>query len=287
MEKMKNDYPLAELAEALAVSRSGFHAHQHKEKGSRRQRDKELAPLLTSLFEESRKTYGSPRLTHALRQAGQRCGKNRVRRLMRASGLRPRQKRRFRPLTTQSNHDSPIAENWLERIPSPERPNQVWVADITYLPTAQGWLYLACELDLCSRRVTGWATRADLSSLLVSEAWARAIFSTPPDPGLLHHSDRGSQYASGSFRALLESARAAASMSRKANPYDNAVMESFFATLKTECFAEHIPQTHAEAKLMLFDYIEGFYNPRRLHSSLGYLSPHQFEISLNPQQHEP
>lgn len=179
MEKMKSDYPLAELAEALTVSRSGFHAHQHKDKGTRRQQDKELAPLLESLFKQSRKTYGSPRLTHALRQAGQRCGKNRVLRLMRDGGLRPRQKRRFRPpQTTDSNHDSPIAENWLERIPLPERPNQIWVADITYLPTAEGWLYLACELDLCSRRVTGWATRADLSSLLVSEAWTRAIFAT-------------------------------------------------------------------------------------------------------------
>jgi putative transposase len=200
---------------------------------------------------------------------------------MRQSGLHTRQKRRFRPQTTLSKHNLPLTQNWLAKVPAPDRPNQVWLADITYIPTAGSWLYLAVELDACSRKIVGWSTRADLSTALVLEAWLRAAHRSPPAPGLLHHSDRGCQYASSDFQALLQKSGACGSMSRRANPYDNAMMESFFATLKTECFGRFMPPARATARLMLFDYIEGFYNTHRRHSSLGDRSPLEFEQSIS------
>jgi transposase InsO family protein len=200
---------------------------------------------------------------------------------MRQNGLRPRQKRRFRPQTTLSKHPLALSQNWLAKVPAPDRPNQIWLADITYIPTAEGWLYLAAELDACSRKIVGWSTRKDLSNPLVLEAWHRATQRYSPAPGLLHHSDRGSQYASSDFQSLLQKSGASCSMSRCANPYDNAMMESFFATLKTECFGRLIPPTRAAARLMLFDYIEGFYNTHRRHSSLGQRSPLEFEQSIS------
>jgi putative transposase len=236
--------------------------------------------MIKPIFERSRQTYGSPRLCAALRAQGERCGKNRINRLLRQNGLQVRQKRRFRPRTTRSDNSWPIAQNWLLKMPAPEHPNQVWLADITYIPTAEGWLFLAAEMDACSRKIAGWATREDLSSALVLEAWQQALYRYRPAPGLLHHSDRGSQYASSDFQSLLQKSKACASMSRRANPYDNAMIESFFATLKTECFDYRIPPTRAAARRMLFDYIEGFYNTHRLHSSLNNRSPLQFEMSL-------
>jgi transposase InsO family protein len=278
---LKDTYAVDQLLDALEVSKSGFHAHKHKAQGSRRKKDQELIEMIKPLFEQSRRTYGSPRLCAALRAQGQRCGKNRVARLMRQSSLRPRQKRRFPPQTTQSKHNLPLTQNWLVKVPTPDRPNQVWLADITYIPTAEGWLYLAVELDACSRKVTGWSTRDDLCTALVLEAWHRAVNRYPLAPGLLHHSDRGCQYASSDFQSLLRKSQACASMSRPANPYDNAMMESFFATLKTECFGQFLPPTRAAARLMLFDYIEGFYNIHRRHSSLANRSPLEFEQSIS------
>ncbi|WP_018290086.1 IS3 family transposase [Verrucomicrobium sp. 3C] len=280
MQKMTKDHCLTELAEALEVSRSGFHAHQHKDRGSRRQRDKQLLAAIHPVFLESRRTYGSPRITWALRKAGEPCGKNRVARLMRELGLRAKQKRRFRPRTTDSAHRLPVADNWLARMPAPDRPNQIWIGDITYIPTAEGWLYLCGILDACSRRCVGWHAEDSLSTPLVTRAWNKAWKSRRPDPGLLHHSDRGVQYASGEFNALLHSCGAVASMSRKGQCYDNAMMESFWATLKTECFGSFLPKTKQEAKIMIFDYIECFYNRRRLHSGLHYQSPLDFEKNL-------
>ena len=277
MATMKTTHCLSEMADALEVSKSGFHAHQCKQKRPRRQQDKELLGVIEPLFIASRRTYGSPRMVHALRKTGRRCGKNRVARLMRQGGLRPKQKRRFRPQTTQSDHKLPIAQNWLAQIPAPDRPKQVWLADITYIPTVEGWLYLSGILDACSRRCVGWQAADSLGADLVTRAWNKAWKNQRPDPGLLHHSDRGIQYASSDFRVLLDSCGAAASMSRKANCYDNATMESFWATLKTECFGSLIPQTKQQAKLILFDYIESFYNRSRLHSALGYRSPLEFE----------
>ena len=277
METMKNEYPVAAMAEALEVSKSGFFAQRHKEAAPRRQEDARLIAAIEPIFEESWHSYGSPRMTKELRARGQRGGKNRVARLMRAAGLRPKQKRRWRPTTTDSNHVRPVAENWLARVPAPARPDQVWVADITYIDTGEGWLYLAGLLDACSRRCVGWQTGESLDATLVTQAWEKACRDRRPGPGLLHHSDRGVQYASGAMVALLAKSGAAASMSRRGNCYDNAMMESFWATLKTECFAGEKPPTRQAARLLIFDYIETFYNRRRLHSGLGYQSPLAFE----------
>ena len=277
MAQLKSDYSRCELCQALEISGSGFLAHHQKEQRPRRQEDRRLVALMEPIFRHSRRTYGSPRLCAALHQAGQRCGKNRVHRLMRQQRWKTRQKRRFRPRTTDSRHALPIAANHLAQTTEPTRPNQVWQSDITYIPTVQGWLYLAVTLDRYSRRVVGWQLQHSLESSLVTEALAHAQRERSPGPGLLHHSDRGVQYASSACRALLASFQMQPSMSRKANCYDNALVESFFATLKTECFADQTPLTHHQARLMVFDYIETFYNPKRLHSALGFKSPVDFE----------
>ena len=256
MDSMKDEHPVAALAEALEVSPSGFHTHQRKAQGQRHQEDRALSREIAPIFAASRQTYGCPRVTAALRQEGQRCGQNRVARLMRENQLTPRQKRkRWRPTTTDSNHRQPVAENWLAKVPAPDQPDQVWVADITYIDTGEGWLYLAGLLDACTRRLVGWQTGETLAAELVTQAWQKAVRDRRPGPGLLHHSDRGVQYAS-------------------------AMMESFWATLKTECFAGERPATRQAAKLLIFDYVEGFDNRTRLHSSLGYQSPLAFETNL-------
>lgn len=280
MNALQAEYQVETLAHTLGVSPSGYYAQQHKSQRPRARQDQALRPKIQSVFQASRRTYGSPRILMALRQQGQRCGKNRIARLMREQHLRARQKRRFVPRTTQSDHDQPIAPNWLAQVPMPVRPDQVWVVDITYIATGEGWVYLAVVLDACSRKVVGWAMAASLETSLVTEALNRAQKERRPVPGLLHHSDRGVQYASSAYRALLAHYQITPSMSRAANPYDNAMAESFMATLKTECF-EHIPATRAQARLMVFDYLETFYNPWRLHSALGYKSPVEFESQFN------
>jgi len=277
MAQLNKEYSHSELCQALGVSSSGFQWHQHKDQQPRRQRDHQLIALLEPIFEGSRRTYGSPRLCAKLREAGQRCGKNRIRRLMRQQRWQARHKRRFRPQTTNSTHALPVTPNRLAQLDPPTRPNQVWQSDITYIPTAQGWLYLAVTLDRFSRRVVGWQLGASLESSLVTETLARAQKERSPHPGLLHHSDRGVQYASSACQALLAIFKMQPSMSRKANCYDNALVESFFATLKTECFDQQLPLSYQQARLMIFDYIETFYNPKRIHSALGFKSPVDFE----------
>jgi putative transposase len=287
METMREEFSIPEMAEALEVSKSGFHAHWHKAERPRRQRDAELRPLLRRAFEQSRRTYGSPRLRLDLRDAGHRCGKNRINRLMREAGLRPRQKRRFRPRTTDSRHPHKIAENWLSQVPAPDQPGMIWQSDFTYIETREGWLYLAFTLDACSRRCLAHSCREDLGAELTLTTLNRALLQQRPLAGLIHHSDRGVQYACGVFREQLRKHGVTASMSRCGNPYDNALAESFVATLKAECFGGSVPPTKAAAKLMAFDYIETFYNRRRRHSSLGYQSPADFEKSLFPPNQKP
>jgi transposase InsO family protein len=277
MARLKTDYSLSEISQALEISPSGFAAHGLKEQRPRRQRDLHLVELMKPLFQRSRGTYGSPRLCAALRQNGERCGKNRINRLMRQQHWKAKQKRRFRPRTTDSRHPMPVAPNRLAQSQEPQKPNEIWQSDSTYIPTQEGWTYLAVTLDRFSRRVVGWRLKSTLETSLVTEALEHAQKERRPPPGLLHHSDRGIQYASSRFQRLLQSFGSEAGMSRKGNCYDNALAESFFATLKTECLGNQIPATQQQARVMVFDYIETFYNPRRLHSALGYKSPVDFE----------
>lgn len=287
MEKLRHQYPVGALTDALEVSKSGFHAHRHKLQRPRRQRDAALRPLIAGSFARSRKTYGARRVHADLRDLGERCGKNRIGRLMREQGLRPVQKRRFRPKTTDSRHPHRIAQNWLAKVPAPERPGMVWQSDFTYVETGEGWLYLAFTLDACTRRCVAHHCREDMSAELATATFALAAERQPPPPGLLHHSDRGVQYAADAFAQLTAAWGVTRSMSRAGNPYDNALAESFVATLKAECLAGPIPPTRAAAKLLLFDYIETFYNPHRRHSALGYRSPLQFEKQMFPQNNPP
>lgn len=280
MSALHKEYPVEALAQALEVSPSGYYSHRHKGQRPRAQQDRILEQHIQQTFQASRATYGSPRIGACLQRKGLRHGKNRIARLMRRMGLRARQKRRYVPRTTQSDHAQPIAPNWLAKVPTPDRPNQIWVVDITFINTAEGWIYLAVVLDACSRKVVGWAMGTSLETSLVTEALNRAQKERRPAPGLLHHSDRGIQYASSAYRALLANLKITPSMSRAANPYDNALAESFMATFKTECFAQ-IPASHADARLKVFDYIETFYNSKRLHSALGYRSPVEFENQFN------
>lgn len=271
-------YSTKELCLALEVSRSGFYAHRHKPLRARRQQDQFLAGQIRDAFLASRQTYGSPRLRFDLAAQGFRHGRRRIARLMRREGLRPRQKRAFVPRTTDSSKTRQPAPPRLLDAPAPTACGQIWTSDITYIPTQEGFLYLAAELDLYSRRIVGWATADTMATSLVLHALDRAVASSPClSPQLLHHSDQGSQYASRDFTAALDQLHFIQSMSRRGNCYDNAAMESFWATLKTECFAGQLPPSRDAARHMIFDYIETFYNPLRRHSSLGFLSPLQFE----------
>lgn len=268
-----------ELCATLSVSRSGFYDHHHRKPlRFRRQEDLVVADEVFQAFQVGRQTYGTPRLQQALRGNGRYCGRRRIGRLMREQNLRPRQKRRFIPRTTDSTHGRKPAPQRLLEMPPPTAPQQVWVTDITYIPTREGWLYLAAEIDLFSRRVVGWACADNMETPLVINALDRAVAQASGRlTGLIHHSDQGSQYASRDFKCALGDLSIDQSMSRRGNCYDNAFAESFWATLKTECFNNIFPETRAAAISMIFDYIETFYNPVRIHSALGFLSPVAFE----------
>ena len=280
---MKTQHPVRSLCAALEVSASGYYDwHQRQaHPGPRAQQNAQLLEQIVQIHHASRQTYGSPRIQAQLRQAGGSYGRNRIARLMRQQGLCGRVKGRFRVRTTDSNHDQPIAPNRLPELPPPSAPNQIWVGDITYIPTAEGWLYLAGILDLYSRRVAGWAMSEHLDTQLILAAWGMAQTQGQPPAGLVFHSDRGAQYARLDYRHALQSAQAIASMSRKANCYDNAAMESFWSTLKQELIYRCHFKTRAEARQAIFEFIEVFYNRQRLHSSLGYLSPIDFEHQKN------
>lgn len=268
-------YAVTDVCRVVGVAPSGYYAWR-KRPASQRARDNErLVELIRAAHQTSRRTYGSPRITAELRQAGETCNHKRVERLMRLHGIQAKSPRRF-VRTTDSEHSQPVADNLLNQQFEAEAPNRVWTADITYIDTAEGWLYLAVVMDLFSRRIVGWAMAEHLFTCLVEDALRMALERRQPTEGLLHHSDRGSQYASQDYRDLLKGAGIQISMSRAGNCYDNAVQESFFGTLKGECASERYP-SRAAARTSLFEYIEAWYNRHRRHSALGYLSPEQFE----------
>jgi len=270
-------YCIGDLCHVLGVPRSSYYAWLNRTAGPRQEQNEHLRKTLAELFVANRGVYGSPRLTVCLRTKGIACSRNRVARHMRALQLKARQKRSFKPKTTDANHPHPIARNLLASAPKPKAVNRIWVSDITYIATAQGWLYLAAVMDLYSRKIVGWNTSDSLETPLVKEALQQAWADRRPAAGLLHHSDRGVQYASSAFRALLHTCQIRPSMSAAGNCYDNAAMESFWSTLKTEWLHQKNFQTHQEARSAVFDYIETFYNPKRLHSALGYHSPVDYE----------
>ena len=278
--QLEPGHPVGLLCALLQVSRSGYYAWRRRTPSPRQQEDAQLIQELRLTFLRTYRAYGRPRLTRALRAQGHRHGERRIGRLMREAGLCARQRRRFRPRTTDSRHAGPIAPNRLPQCAQQlTGPDQIWVVDMTYLETTDGWLYLAIVLDLYSRRVVGWAFDAKMPAALPQAALEMALRHRQPPRGLLHHSDRGSQYADAGYRAVLRAHGLQASMSRTANPYDNAAMESFFSTLKIECCRQHPLADHAETKSRIFHYIETFYNRVRLHSALDFQSPVAFESS--------
>jgi transposase InsO family protein len=275
------DYPAAAACEVLEVSRSGYYAWRDRPVSPRQERRQELAVKIRVAHVESRRVYGSPRVLKALAAKGTAVSENTVAKIMQEQGLRAKSKRKFVPRTTDSAHDRPIAPNVLDRQFAADSPNCKWAGDITYIPTDEGWLYLAGVIDLCSRRIVGWSMGDHMRTELVSDALAMALARRRPGPGLLHHSDRGVQYASDDYQGLLAASQIAVSMSGKGDCWDNAVMESFWATLKTELVHHEHYQTREQARRSIFEYIEVFYNRKRLHSSLGYVSPETFEAGLN------
>jgi len=280
---MKTEHPIRSMCEAFEVSTSGYYdwVNRATQPGPRAQENVLLVAQITQIHLASRQTYGSPRIQQALVKAGRSHSRNRIARLMRQQGLCGRAKGRFRVQTTDSNHDQPIAPNRLAQLPAPSAPNQIWVGDITYIHTEEGWLYLAGIMDFYSRRIVGWAMDQNLDTQLILAAWNMAQTQRQPPPELMFNSDRGCQYASADYRHALAQSQTLPSMSRKACCYDNAAMESFWSTLKLELVYRRGFKTRAEARLAIFDFIEAFYNRQRLHSSLNYLCPVDFENQNN------
>ena len=273
----RNDYSISRMCTVLGVSPSGYYAWCARPISCRAQANAALLTEIRAVHTASRQTYGSPRIHAELRARGFSTSKNRVARLMRAARIRARRKTKRKVVTTDSQHRFPVAPNHLNRDFTASRPNEKWLTDITYIATAEGWLYLAVVMDLFSRRIVGWAMEASLESSLVEKAFQMAVQNRRAIQGLLHHSDRGSQYAGAPYQTLLAAQHIQVSMSRTGNCYDNAPMESFFSTLKNEHVHFQDYQNRQEAKTDIFAYIEGFYNRTRRHSSLGYLSPEEFE----------
>lgn len=276
MKAHRDAYPLGLLCRVLGVSRSGFSAWRSRPEGPRAQRRRQLRDAIRTAYAASRQRYGSPRVHAELAAGGHGCSVNTVARLMQAEGLRVKPRRRFH-VTTDSSHDLPVAANLLGRDFTAAAPNRKWVADITYVPTDAGWLYLAVELDLFSRRLVGWAMAERITAQLTIDALVMALERRQPPAGLIHHSDRGGQYAAQDFRAVLAAHALRRSMSGKGDVYDNAAMESCFASLKKELIHAAHYATRAEARTAIFEYIEVFYNGQRRHSTLGYVSPTEYE----------
>ena len=280
-ENLSGIFSIAVVCDVLEVSRSGYYAWLHRPQSARSKRRDELAQKIQAVHQENRSVYGSPRVYEVLVAQGESVCENMVADIMKEREIRAKQKKKFVPVTTDSRHNQPAAENILNREFTAELPNQKWVVDITYLHTAEGWLYLAGVMDLFSRRIVGWSMAGHMQTELVSDAMKMAIAGRCPGKGLLHHSDRGVQYASDDYLHLLQSHNIEVSMSGKGNCWDNAVMESFWSTLKTEEVYQKNYATREQARAAIFEYIEIFYNRKRLHSSIGYKSPEAFEAGLN------
>lgn len=276
-------WPVAVQCRVLSVSRAGFYAWLDRPESPRAAARRELTDAIRVAHAECREVYGSPRITAELAaRGGPTACQNTVARAMREAGIAARRRRRFIPRTTDSSHANPVAPNVLGRDFAADGPDRKWVCDITYVGTAEdGWLYVAAVMDLCSRRIVGWAMADHLRAGLCLDALAMALANRRPGPGLLHHSDRGVQYTCGDYRAALAAAGVRCSMSGTGDGWDNAAMESFWSTLKRELVDGQEYATHAQARASIFEYIEVFYNRTRRHSALGYVSPEQFEAALN------
>lgn len=275
IEDHRDVWPVRVMCDALSVSPSGLYAWRSRPESARQIANRELLADIRRVHADHRGRYGAPRIHAELRAEGHSVSRKRVERVMRRHGIRAHAPRRYCVCTTDSKHALPVAENLLEQNFIAEKPDQVWLADITYIPTGEGWLYLAVILDLFTRKVVGWAMRDHMRAELTMAALTMAIQRRRPGPGPIHHSDRGSQYAAGDYRKILQGAIITQSMSRKANCWDNAPMESFFGTLKTELVHERDYPDRDAARRDLFAYIEGYYNQRRLHSAIGYITPEQ------------
>ena len=279
MAAYEQEFSVKRMCDVLGVKRSGYYAWKKRPLSPRAKANEDLLEQIREAFEVCRKVYGSPRIWRYLVRKGRSCGRHRVARLMRQAHLVAKRAYRRHPQTTQPYPGARTAPNLLNQEFSASRPNEKWVGDITYIDTAEGWLYLASILDLYSRRVVGWSMADCMDVSLVENAWKMAVVNRQPGHNLLHHTDRGSQYTSETYRELLATKQCMVSMSRTGNCYDNAVMESFHATLKGECAFKQF-KTKAEAKTTLFEFIEVWYNRQRLHSALDYHSPLEFEQSF-------
>ncbi len=268
------------MCRILGVRRSGFYAWRTRPESEHDRVDKQLAVEVRSVFEENRRRYGSPRIHAELRAKGRVVGRHRVARVMRAQRLQARARRRF-VTTTDSSHQLPVAPNLVRRNFEASAPNEVWAGDVTFISTAEGWLYLAVLIDLFSRRVVGSAMSDKNDETLTLTALKMALDQRTPPPGLIHHTDRGTTYASTEYQDLLRRAGLRCSMSRRGNCLDNAVAESFFSTLKTECTAAMTFSSRDAARRVVFEYVAGFYNPARRHSTIGYMSPMEYERAVS------
>lgn len=275
--KENSMWPVRVMCAVLEVSTSGYYAWRNRAESKRTTANRQLLGEIRRIHLDSSGTYGSPRIHAVLCRTGQPVGRSRVETLMRCAGLRGLAALPRRPRTTDSRHSYPIAPNRLARNFTAQKPNQVWLADLTYIPTGEGWLYLAAILDGCTRKIVGWSMRDTLHTEIALDALAMALQRQRPGAGLIHHSDRGIQYAAEAYRQILAAANITPSMSRKGNCWDNAPMESFFHTLKTERVHHRVYATRDLARRDIFAYIEGFYNSHRLHSALGYISPADME----------
>ena len=272
---------MAGMCRVLAVAKSGFYASLQRVPGPREMAREKLLDEIKNVHAASRQIYGSPRVYEELQDRGIKGSENTIAKIMKDAGIRSKIVLKFKPSTTDSKHAHPVAENVLNRDFKANGANQKWVTDITYVETDEGWLYVAGVLDLYSRKIVGWSMADHMRTSLVEDALKMALARRIPEPGLLHHSDRGTQYACGDYRTMLEANGMKCSMSRTGNCYDNAAMESFWGTLKTEHVFHEKFGTHQQAKQSIFEYIEVFYNRQRRHSSLGYVSPESFEAAAN------